>query len=184
MDLALTLARRRRRGPGRRSRESWAATASQLRGPLYAADGAGPAYQGGFGRSGSGRGMTVSASVAHVGPWGELDVDTSDESPWGDREFDDYRLASDWLHRALRPGRLTFPLTVTADRWERDVVVDGQLWPFVFVGDGSAWCRAGTVGGRQVGASATGWPHERLALRTIKPRAVSDEVPDRAQDGA
>ncbi len=177
--MRLALARGRFRVPGRHSRGSWRATAARLRGPLYAAEGAGTAYQGGFGRSGSGRSATVSASVAHVGPSGQLDVDTSDEPPWGDSAFEDYRLTSDWLHRAVRPGRIAFPLTITADRWERNVLVDGLSTRFVFVGADATWCAYGTVNGRQVGVSGIGWPQDRLSLVTVAPGEVSQDVPER-----
>ncbi len=177
--MRLALARRRIRGLSRLSPESWRATATRLRGPLYAAEGAGTAYQGRFGRSGSGRAATVSACVAHVGPWGELDVDTSDEPPWGDSAFEDYRLTSDWLHRAVRPGRIAFPLTITADRWARNVLVDGLPTRFLFVGDDTIWCAHGAVNGRRVGVSGTGWPQDRLTLVTVALREVRQEVPER-----
>ncbi len=92
----------RRRRFGRPPFESWPRTAARLRGPLYAAADGGRAYQGGFGRSGSGRGMTVSVSVTHVRPGAELDIDTSDDDVCDDPAFVDWRLAGDWLHRALR----------------------------------------------------------------------------------
>ena len=161
------------------SRASWRATAARLRGPLYAVDGAGTAYEGGFGRSGSGRAATVSASIVHVGLKGELEVDTSDEPPWGDSDLEDYRLASEWLHRALRPDRIAFPLSIRAERWEREVLVDGQPTRFVFVGDDTTWCASGTVNDRQVRVSGTGWPQDRLALVMIALGRVAKEVPER-----
>jgi hypothetical protein len=112
-------------------------------------------------------------------PWGELDVDTSDEPPWGDGAADDYWLISGWLHRAVDPERLTFPITITADRWERNVLVDGLPTRFAFVGNDTTWSAYGTVEGRQVGVSGTGWPHDRLTLVTVAPGEVSEEVPDR-----
>ncbi len=85
----------------------------------------------------------------------------------------------DWLHRAVRPDRLAFPLTITADRWERDGPVDGLPTRFVFVGDAGTRCAYGTLNGRQVGVSGTGWPQDRLALITVAPGEVSKEVPER-----
>lgn len=46
--------------------------------------------------------MTVSVSVTHVRPGAELDIDTSDDDVCDDPAFVDWRLAGDWLHRALR----------------------------------------------------------------------------------
>lgn len=50
---------------------------------------------------------------------------------------------------------------------------------FVFVGDDTTWCAYGTVNGWQVGVSGTGWLQERLALVTVAPGDVSQEVPER-----
>jgi hypothetical protein len=164
--------------PGRLDRASWDRTARRLTGPLYAAAGAGTAYQGGFGSSGSGRRMQVSVSVRHVRPGGERDVETSDEPPWGDDDYQDWRLASDWIHRALPPGRLAFPLSIAADRWEQDVSVDGVLLPFVFVGSSDVWTARGRAGERQISLGASGWPTEGLALLSTEPGGVSDLVPE------
>ena len=163
--------------PARRDRlRSWEATAAALTGPLYAVAGAEPVFQGGFGHSGSGADRTVSVAVRHVRPGADVEVDTSDEQPWPGG--DDWRLTSDWLHRVTRPGEVSFPLTVTADRWEQQVPVDGVPVPFVFVGDRSAWAAASEVGGRSVSLSASGWPSEGLALRSVPPVEVSSEVPE------
>lgn len=118
--------------------------------------------------------MTVSATVRHVHPGGEVEVETSDQPPWDD-EHVDWRLVTDWMHRALRPGRLAFPLVLTADKWERDVLVDGVPVRFVFVGGDDAWCALGSPGGREVAVTGTGWPHDDLALTTVDPRAVSQD---------
>ncbi len=164
--------------PGRISRQSWNPTAGKLSGPLYAAAGAGDAYQGGFGHSGSGRQMQVSVSVRHVRPGGELEVETSDEPPSADDHFQDWRLANDWIHRALPPHRLTFPLSITANRWEQDVPVDGVRLQFVFVGSSEVWSVRGVVEGRQVLLGASGWAAAGLSLVATEPGEVSDDVTD------
>jgi hypothetical protein len=174
----MRLTRRRWSRPGRISRQSWNQAAGKLSGPLYAAADAGDAYQGGFGHSGSGRQMRVSVTVRHVRPGGELDVETFDEPPWADDHFQDWRLANDWIHRALPPHRLTFPLSITANRWEQDVPVDGVPLRFIFVGSSEVWSARGDVGGRQVLLGASGWPAAGLSLVAREPGEVSDDVPD------
>jgi hypothetical protein len=173
----MRLTRRRWSRPGQVSRQSWAHIARKLSGPLYAAAGAGAAYQGGFGHSGSGRRMQVSVTVRHVRLGGELDVETSNEPPWGDEDYQDWRLASDWIDRALPPGRLPFPLSIAADRWEQDVPVDGVPVRFVFVGSSDVWTARGHVGERQVVVGASGWPVDGLALVATEPGEVSYDVP-------
>ena len=177
--MDVPLARGRRRRLARPTSDSWPRTARRLNGPLYAAVGAGPAFQGGFGQSGSGRHMTVSAAVCHVRPGAELDVDTTDERPWGDSAFNEWRLVSDWLHRAVRPDRIDWPLTLTADRWEGDVPIDGLPVRFLFVGDATTWSATGEVDGRQVTVAGNGWPHHGLALAAIALGDVSGNVPVR-----
>jgi hypothetical protein len=174
----MRLTRRRWSRPARVSRQSWAHIAHSLSGPLYAAADAGTPYQGGCGHSGSGRHMQVSVSVRHVRPGGELTVETSNEPPWGDDDSQDWLLASDWIHRALPPGRLVFPLSITADRWEQDVPVDGVPARFVFVGSSDVWTARGYVGKSQVTVGASGWPVDGLALVATEPGEVSHDVPD------
>jgi len=123
--------------------------------------------------------MTVSAAVCHVRPGAELDVDTTDERPWGDSAFNEWRLVSDWLHRAVRPDRIDWPLTLTADRWEGDVPIDGLPVRFLFVGDATTWSATGEVDGRQVTVAGNGWPHHGLALAAIALGDVSGNVPVR-----
>jgi hypothetical protein len=159
------------------SRRSWVHVARRLSGPLYAAAGAGTPYQAGFGHSGSGRRMQVSVSVRHVRPGGELDVETSNEPPWGDEDYEDWRLANDWINRALPPGRLAFPLSIAADRWEQDVPVDAVPVRFVFVGSSDVWTARGHVGERQVVVGASCWPADGLALVAAEPDEVSSDVP-------
>lgn len=123
--------------------------------------------------------MTVSLSVRHAADGGgSLDVDTSDQPPWGDGDFDSWRLLNGYLHRAVPPGRrLRFPLTLTVDRWEQDVPVDGRPVRFVFVGNPTTWRAVGTVAGRAVTVGGTGWPCEGLALDAVDPWRVSAAVP-------
>ena len=165
---------------GQRSWASWRGAAKQLRGPLYAVVDAGTAYEGGFGHSRDGRRVSVALDVRHVRPGAEVEVRSSDEPVWGSGDFDEWRLVSDWTHRAARPEAITFPLVLRADRWERDVLVDGVPVPFVFVGGDDVWCAAGRPGGRDVTLSGTGWPHEGIALATVDVGQVSGQVPDPA----
>ena len=123
--------------------------------------------------------MTVSVDVRHVRPGGaELEVRSSDEPRWGPDGYDQWRLVSDWTSRVTRPDVLTFPLVLRADRWERDVLVDGLAVAFLFVVGDDTWSAAGRPGGRQVSVSGTGWPHAGLALVTVDVRDVVARVPD------
>jgi len=163
---------------GRPSRESWERIARRLRGPLYAAIDAGMAYQAGFGSSGTGRDMTVSVAIRHVRDGGGgLDIDTSDQPPWGDHRNTDWRLVTEWLHRAVPPDRVQFPLTLTADRWEQSVAVDGTPLVFVFVGGSTTWSALGVVAGRTVAVTGSNWPRDGLALTAIALKNVTADVP-------
>lgn len=173
----MRLARGRRRRIGVPSRPSWGRTAAELTGPLFAGSDAGTAFRGGFGWSGNGRARTVSVTVRHVRGGGELEVETTDDPDRGSGEHDDWRLASDWAFRALRPERLAFPLTLTAQRWQQDVLVDGGAVPFVFVGGSDTWVGRGSVGGRRVSVAGSDWPARGLTLRAVTPREVSGDVP-------
>jgi hypothetical protein len=48
--------------------------------------------------------------------------------------------------------------------------------PFVFVGGPDTWCALGRPGGREVTVSATGWPHDGLALVAAAPRDVPRDL--------
>ena len=164
---------------GRRSwSPSWDAAAKRLTGPLYAVVDAGQAYQGGFGHSRDGRSVTVSLDVRHVRPGGELEVRSSDEPSMRDGQFDEWRLVSEWTHVATRPEALAFPLVLRADRWERDVPVDGVPVRFLFVGSDDTWCAVGRPGDRGTTVSGSGWSHDGLALESIDVRRVSSAVPE------
>ena len=170
---------RRSRWSARRSWSSWSGAAARLTGPLYAADDAGAAQQGGFGHSRSGRTVTVSIGVRHVRPGGaELEVRSSDEPSWGPDAYDEWRLVAEWTSRVTRPEVLGFPLLLRADRWERDVLVDGVAVPFTFVGGDETWSAVGRPGGREVTVSGTAWPHVGLELVTVDVRDVVAQVLD------
>lgn len=57
--------------------------------------------------------------------------------------------------------------------------VDGQPRTFVFVGGNDAWCATRRVDGRRVRVSAFGWQHSGIALVTVTPASVSNEIPER-----
>ena len=166
---------RTRRRP-RRGLDRWEQAARRLE-RLYVVDGAGPAHQGGFGYGGSGRDLRVSVRVRQVARDGDVDVETAQESVPSDLR--DWRLATDWLHHALRPGELQFPIRLAADRWQQQVTLDGVACSFTFVGDDRFWCAGGDVGDRQVTISARGWPHDRLALVSVQASQVREHVPPR-----
>ena len=116
--------------------------------------------------------------MLHVRDGAELTVETSDHPPWG--LLDGRMLLQDWAMAALQDGdEPRFPLTLTVDRWEQQVPVDGVPVRFVVVGGSGAWVAVGDVTGRQVSLSTRGWPVEGLALQGVEPAAVSSEVPDR-----
>lgn len=167
------LLRRRRRFP--RTYSEWSGAARHVD-RVYVVVGGGTAYRGGFGQSGSRRDAQISLSVRHVVGAAELDVETSPDEPWP-RDADDWRLANDWLFRALRPEDVRFPLRLEADRWEQQVPVDGVDHGFTFVGGSGSWVASGAVAGRRIGLSARGFPSEGLALRSVAPGEVSPEVP-------
>ena len=169
---------RRSRWSGRRSRSSWSAAAARLTGPLYAAVDAGAASQGGYGHSRAGRTVSVSLDVRHVRPGGgELEVRSSDEPSLDAGEHDVWRLVFEWTSRVTRPEVLDFPLQLRADRWVRDVLVDGVAVPFLFVGGDDTWSASGRPGGREVIVSGTDWPHADLELATVDVRDVVAQVP-------
>ena len=157
----------------------WNAAARRISGLFVVAD-AGTAYAGGFGHSGSRLDPNVSVSVSHIRGDGEIDVETAYDEGWP-RELDDWRLASDWVHRALEPSDVRFPIRLEADRWEQPVAVDGVEEPFTFVGNDRSWVATGCVANAQIRLAARRWPHERLALRSAAPSEVSGEVPVRPQ---
>jgi hypothetical protein len=182
----MQLARARRPRLALRAGPSWERTAGGLQGPLFAGVDAGVAYRGGFGwsgrrpRRGPRRGLSggsVSVTVRHVRGGAELEVETSDEPDATLGGLHDWRLAADWAARVLRPDRLVFPLTLTAQRWQQDVVVDGAAVPFVFVGGADTWVGLGAVGVRQVAVAGTDWSARGLSLRAVSPREVSGAVP-------
>lgn len=153
-------------------RDSFSGTAAELRGPLYAADGAGPPAQGGFGYSGLGRDRTVSVTVRHTSAdGGELEVTTADEDRWA-ADHDDWRLTHDWLSAAVGHAPIRFPLTLTAERWEQDVPVDGAAVTFVFVGGPSTWRASGSVAGWRVAVGGNNWLHDRVSLVSVDPGNV------------
>ncbi len=160
-----------------RSSMTWEQAARRLGGTVYAAAGAGPAYQGGYGHSGHRRVQAVSVTVRHDAPGIELEVDTSSEERWPD-ELADWRLLTEVLHRAARADRVVFPFELRLDRWEQQVFVDGAAELFVFVGNDAGWSAAGTAAGRQVTVTSSGWPHEGLALTAVPARHVRSDGPD------
>jgi hypothetical protein len=117
-------------------------------------------------------------SICHVRAGGSLDVETADPDGLS-TEYDDWTLATDWLNRAVRPERIAFPLTLTAQRWEQAVSVDGSPAQFVFVGSAETWCALGRLGRQRVTARGTDWTHDGLSLVTVSPRDVSSRVPER-----
>lgn len=156
----------------RRHPDSWPETARLLRGPLYAVVDAGAAYQGGHGWSGSGSPVSVSLSVRHARGEAEVTVETADEPQWPQVE---QRLLWEWSSDVTHRLEPVFPVTLTADRWEQDVPVDGSPVRFVVVGGGGSWVAAGEVDGRAVGVSGRGWPAEGLALQSVDPAGLREE---------
>ena len=157
------------------SLDEWTDAARYVERVLVVAEG-GTAYQGGYGSSGSRRDARVSLQIRQVRGDAEVEVEPSTEQPWPD-EHEEWVLTRTWLHRA-RPEQGGFPLRLEADRWEQSVPVDGVERPFVFVGNARSWVAAGTVQGNRVEIGARDWPSEGLALRSVPPGEVSDEIPE------
>jgi hypothetical protein len=160
-----------------RSSMTWEQAARRLGGTVYAAAGAGPAYQGGYGHSGHRRVQAVSVTVRHAAPGIELEVETSSEERWPD-ELADWRLLNEVVHRAAQPDRVAFPFEPQLDRWEQEVLVDGAAGQFVFVGNEAGWSAAGTAGGRQVTVTSSGWAHDGLTLTAVPAHDVRRDGPD------
>lgn len=154
-------------------------------GVLYAVDGAGIAYQGGFGHGGgtTPEEATFSAHVRHVDGPRSYDVEVDTEAGWP-VELEAWRLLTDWLHGAVEaPDKLVFPFESRADRWTAEFVVDGTAHEFVVVGEPGRWVASARVNGRVVRIRGNGPESLSVTLVGVAPDDVSDEVPEEPEGG-
>ncbi|MCU1692351.1 MAG: hypothetical protein JWM64_1442 [Frankiales bacterium] len=157
----------------------WIDAARRL-GRLFAVQGAGRAYQGGFGHGGglTPEESTYSAHVRHVDGGRSYDVEVDGETGWP-AEMDTWRLLTDWLHGAVSaPDEITFPFEVRADRWSASIDVDGTPHEFLVIGGPERWCAAAQVGDRAVRLRGSGPGSLPVALVGVAPEDVSDDLPE------
>ncbi len=141
---------------------------------------AGPAYRGGFGHGGglTPEEATFSAHVRHVAGQREFDVEVDTAAVWPEK-LEAWRLVGDWLNQAVGgPDDLRFPLELRAERWKAAMDVDGVSVDFLVVGRADRWSASGVIDGLAVRISGSGADPRSVALRSISPEQVLDEVPE------
>ena len=152
-----------------RDRPSWLTQAEKVA-PLYRAPTAGPASRAGQGHGSDGSGSARIRQAASDGSTLEIEVSSGRAAP---SAFLEHTMFQRWIHAAF-PFPVTFPVAVTAERWEAPGLVDGAALPFVFVGEPSCWVASATLpDGRQVQVTAHGLPSAELSLEQLDPGTVT-----------